>query len=148
MMLAIQTAIRDRLLAYVPLTAQLAVAPEGGPAVYDHVPQPDDGGRGDAFPYVGVGDDTAIEWDADDSIGLEATVTLHTWSRYRGRAQCKSIQAAIKAALHRYDLPVASARTVLVNFDFEESLVEADGQTRHGVSRFRIIAEEEDIESS
>ena len=53
--------------------------------VYDAVPQ------GAAFPYVTVGDDTLVNWSAKGEGKVEITTTIHTWSRYTGRRECKEI---------------------------------------------------------
>lgn len=115
---------------YTRLSDQLSVE------VYDHVPQDA------AYPYVTIGEGTESEWDTDDSLGIDATINIHVWSRYRGRKEVKQLQDQIYAALHRYDLPVSGADTVLVNFEFADSFVDPDGLTRHGVQRFRIITED------
>jgi hypothetical protein len=111
--------------------------------VYDSVPQALDAGNDSAFPFVTVGDDTAIDWDTDTSVGKEATVTIHSWSRYRGRAEVKQIQGAIYEALHLSQLNVVGYTTVLCLSEFSESMVDPDGLTRHGVQRFRIIIDKE-----
>ena len=43
------------------------------------------------IPYVVIGDDTSAQWDTDDTVGSENTLTLHVWSRYYGRAEVKDI---------------------------------------------------------
>lgn len=106
--------------------------------VYDHAPQDV------AFPYVTIGEDTAIPFDTDNSIGAESTITIHVWSRYRGRKECKQIQREIYNALHRYELPVTGAHLVTVEFETGRTFLDADGLTTHGVQTFRIITEEEE----
>lgn len=132
---AIQAAVYGRLTTYAPLADLLAPHADNPakPAVYDDVPQ------GALFPYVTIGDDTLIEWDQDACLGAEATITLHVWSRERGRKQAKTIQGALYDALHRYALPVDGSHTVDCLWEMSESFLDPDGHTRHGVSRFRII---------
>lgn len=104
--------------------------------VFDHVPQ------NQAFAYVVVGDDTAIQWDTDDANGFEMTVTLHTWTRYEGREQCKRIMGRIYELLQAQPLAVSGYTTVYVFFEYSETLLDADGLTRHGVQRFRFVIHE------
>jgi hypothetical protein len=111
--------------------------------VYDSVPQAADAGSDLPFPFVTIGDDTAIDWDTDTSVGKEATLTIHSWSRYRGRSEVKQIQGAIYEALHLSNLSVVGYTTVLCLSEFSESLVDPDGLTRHGVQRFRVILDKE-----
>src|SRR5690554_4378261 len=96
MALALQGAILQRLKSYSPLMARAT-------AVYDHVPQTAQ------FPYVVIGDDTAIDFDTDDTTGAESTITIHVWSQKRGRKEAKQIQGDIYDALHRYELSVSGA---------------------------------------
>lgn len=133
---AIQQAVYDRLRTYAPLTAVLAPHADsniGGSAVYDDVPQSAE------FPYVALGDDTLIEWDTDTELGAEATITLHTWSRERGRRETKLIQGLLYDALHRYELPIPGMHVIDCLWEMSESFLDPDGHTRHGVSRFRVI---------
>lgn len=103
--------------------------------VYDDVPD------NKVPPYVRIGETTDLEWDTDDSIGREATITIHSWSVYRGMKEVKDLMDAIKAVLHNQSLTVTGQTVVLVLQEFSETLVESDGLTRHGVQRFRILME-------
>lgn len=125
----IQVAIFDILSNDADITARV----EG---VFDHVPQ------GTAYPYIVIGDDTGLQWDTDDSLGTEATLTLHVWSEGAGRKETKEIMQLIYDALHRVDIQVDGLHTVLCQWEFSETLLDADGVRRHGVMRFRLIGEE------
>lgn len=121
--LEIQTAVYNRL------TSQLSEP------VYDDVPQDP------VFPYVVIGDDTSIPFDTDTELGEEATLTLHVWSRYDGRAEVKRIMSDIYDALHRHALAVTDTDTVDCMFEFSETMLDPDMETRHGVMRFRLLLE-------
>jgi len=110
------------------------------PEVYDNVPQKD--GRITAtWPFIVIGDDTTIAWDTDDSVGAEATITVHSWTRYGGRAAAKAMQGAIYDLLHRAELTLDGYSSVSVDFEYSEVLEESDQVTFHGVQRFRILLE-------
>jgi hypothetical protein len=113
------------------------------PAVYDDVQQDAKGNVLAAFPYIVLGEDTHAPWDTDDSIGSESTITIHVWSRQRGKKETKQIQGLIYEALHRHELEVLGFATMTVEFDYSDVILDADGQTRHGVSRYRVFIEEE-----
>ncbi len=123
----LQRAIYDRLAAY-----------PGMPTVYDDV------SRGDTvpFPYVVIGEDTHVPWDAYDHCGAESTLTIHVWSRERGMKEAKDIQALVYQALHRYQLPLETFDLITLEFDYAETFKDPDGITRHGVSRFRSIVDQ------
>lgn len=108
----------------------------GLPSVYDEVPP------NPTFPYIAIGDDTHVPFDTDDSLGSEAIVTIHTWSRYRGRKEAKTIQGIIYQRLTRAPIPVTGFALVTIEFDYSEVLVDPDGITRHGVQRFRVLLDQ------
>jgi hypothetical protein len=118
----IQTAIFNRVSAI-------------GYPTYDHVPQESE------FPYIVIGDDTSIPWDTDDSIGSETTCTIHVWSRHRGRKEVKEIMRTLYEALHRAEFPIIGGALVECQAEFQESLLDPDGLTRHGVIRFRLTVD-------
>ena len=129
-MINLQTAIFDTL------SAALSVP------VYDAVPQAVDSGDDSAFPYVTVGNDSVGEFDTDTSIGFDTDVTVHAWSRYRGRREVKEIQQDIYDAIHLQNIPVAGSTLVMALFQDATSFLDADGITRHGVITFRVVTEE------
>ena len=100
--------------------------------VHDHVDQ------GSVYPYVVIGEDGAAEWDTDTEQGAEELVTIHTWSRYKGREQTKEIQEAIYEILHRKELTINNAIFYSMFWEFSDSFVDPDGETRHGVTRYRM----------
>jgi hypothetical protein len=104
--------------------------------VYDNVPD------NAQAPYVVIGDDTLTEYDTFGELGFEATVTIHSWSVYRGRKQVKEIMGSIYDALHRAELTVTGYNLIGCDCEFSETFLESDGVTRHGVQRFRILIRE------
>lgn len=103
--------------------------------VYDNPPQ------NQAEAYVVIGDDFHVPWDTDDSIGSESLLTLHTWSVHRGKKEVKTIQGQIYDALHRCELVVEGFSTVTIEFDSAEVFRDQDGESMHGVSKFRALVE-------
>lgn len=121
----LQRTIYETLTADPTLAAMIT-------GVYDHVDQ------GTTYPYVVIGEDAANEFDTDTEQGAESVITIHTWSRERGRMQTKEIQEAIYEILHRKHLTMNNAIFHSIFWEFSESFVDADGETRHGVMRFRV----------
>lgn len=104
-------------------------------SVYDSPPQ------NEPEAYVVIGDDFHQPFDTDDSVGSESLLTLHTWSTHRGRKEAKTIQGQIYDALNRYELVVAGFSTITVEFDSAEVFRDLDGESWHGVSKFRALVE-------
>lgn len=104
--------------------------------VYDAVPQ------NAAFPYVTIGDDTMTDWSAKGEGKAEVTATVHTWSRYNGRKECKEMMDAVLQAVTGAAWSLDGFHVVTCGLEFSQVLEEADGITRHGVQRFRFRIEE------
>lgn len=127
----LQQAVHAKLLADAGLQALI-----GNPArVYDHVPE------ASIFPYILVGDATAVDWSTKTGEGMEQTLTLHAWSRYRGLKEVKQVMAAIVTAIDQVTLAVTGHAFVLLRFEFSDTFMDPDGLTRHGVQRFRVLTQ-------
>ena len=95
--------------------------------------------------YVVIGDDTHIEWSTDGDVGKESTITIHTWdndSLTRGLVAIKTLMGNIESALNRAEFSISGHVLTGCDSEFSETFVEADGVTRHGVQRFRILTTE------
>ncbi len=108
----------------------------GDPArLYDQVPP------AALFPYVTLGDVVLRDFDTKDRSGFEQSVTLHIWSRYRGRKELKEIMNAVHSVLHGADLNVDGADYVDCRFQTASTNLDGDGLTFHGVMRFRMVVQ-------
>lgn len=121
---------------YTKLNADLSTP------VYDYVPQDSDSGSSTPFPYVTIGEDVVTEFDTDTDSGGNVLITIHTWSRAKGRKECKDIQGAIYTSLHRQTLAISGYNFIDCFFVSEQSFFDTDGYTRHGVSSYRILIDE------
>ncbi len=104
-----------------------------GASVYDFVPD------STAFPYVKLGEETAIDNGTKTLQGNEHTLVIHSFSRYRGSKQIKEIMSRIYALLHESSLSVSGASLVNLRFEFADVIKENDGLTSHGLQRFRAV---------
>lgn len=101
--------------------------------VYDDVPE------GKVYPYVVIGEETQSNISTKSSDLHEHTLTIHVWSQYRGRKEIKVIMKQIYDSLHNNAITVTGASLVDIKQEFEQTLMESDGITRHGVMRFRAV---------
>lgn len=112
-----------------------------GATVYDTVPQ------GTAYPYVTIGDSTAVDWDTKSEVGQDHTVTIHTWVRGKSRLAAKTIMGAIFGLLHRGSITVAGHSVIESRVIYADVLQDPDeaghpsGPVWHGVQRVRIITQ-------
>lgn len=113
-----------------------------GCQVFDTVPFLPEGAPATTFPYCVIGNDTAAAWDRDDTRGAEITITLHFWSRANGFKQLKALMDQAYGLLHWAALTKSGYKVVDCLFEFGDAINDPDGQTKHGVQRYRITIEE------
>lgn len=126
----LQLALWRRLSAHPDLLAVL-----GGPRLYDDVPQTA------AFPFVTLGDIRSTDWSTQDQKGHEHILTLHAWSRAKGRKQVQAILQVLEAALDDAALALQAHRLINLRLVFWDARRELDGETYHGLMRFRAVTE-------
>ena len=104
-----------------------------------NVPVFDDVPEGTLYPYVVLGEETAANNGTKNLDGVEHTLTIHAWSQYRGRREIKEIMQSVYENLHNTAISVTGASLVSIRQEFNTTLAEQDGITRHGVMRFRAV---------
>lgn len=124
---ALQSTIYSTLSADNTLTSTL------GAGVYDEVLE------GASYPFVSLGEETAIDYGTKDLDGGETTLNIHIWSQYKGAKETKEIMDRIHDLLHDSNLSVTGFNLINLRFEFSDILRDPDGVTRHGVMRFRAI---------
>ena len=62
-----------------------------------------------------------------------------TITRRKIRKEIKNIMSSVYTTLHNASITVSGASLVNIRHEFENTLTEADGITRHGVMRFRAV---------
>lgn len=128
--IAVQTIVFQELNASSEIGAEVT-------GIYDQAPE-------DAtFPYITVGESTHNEFDTVDTLGDVATITVHVWSRYRGKKETKEIQALIYNVLHRANVTYSGFRRISIDWENSQTFIDQDGLTRHGVQTFRILIDKE-----
>jgi hypothetical protein len=127
---ALQKAIFETLTNDAATLAAL-----GGPRIYDDAP------ARVQFPFVTFGQSTARDWSTGSDDGYEHLITLNVWSRARGSKEAQVVLAAVRAALHDQDLAVSGHHLVNLRHEHSEVRRDGDGETFHGVARFRAVTE-------
>ena len=62
--------------------------------VYDEVIE------GNTYPFITLGEETAIDYSTFDLTGGEYTVNIHIWSQYKGSKETKQIMDKVHDLLH------------------------------------------------
>ena len=126
----LQKSIYAALIADGALTTLL-----GGAHIYDDVP------RGAQLPYVTFGQSTVRDWSTGTDPGHEHLFTMHVWTRVNGERQAHQIMSAIRDRLHDTTLPLSGFSLINLRHEFSDSFREPDGETIHGVVRYRAVTE-------
>ena len=105
---------------------------DGPVAILDDIPSETN------YPYIVIGEETSIDADTKNLAGAEHTITIHSWSQYSGQKEIKIMEAWLVDKLHEKSIPLPRATIVNMRREFYQVLVEVDGITRHGISRYRV----------
>lgn len=106
--------------------------------VYDFVSELPSGQPADKFPYVVIGEGESYPFDTDNQVGSDVDMTLHIWSKSNSMMEIKTIIGEIRALLHRATLIKTGYNIVDSLCVDTKAMTDPDGQTRHGIIRFRV----------
>jgi hypothetical protein len=122
---------------FAALAADSALAAMIGdpPRLYDDPP------GNSALPYVQIGDGTEADWSTASEAGSEHQLVFHVWSRAGGRMEARAILSAIHDVLHGAGLTLDSNYLVNLRFTLSQVWRENDGETYHGMARYRAVTE-------
>ncbi|MGD9866729.1 MAG: DUF3168 domain-containing protein [Hyphomicrobiales bacterium] len=127
---SLQKGIYQALAEHPQLTALL-----GGTKIFDDAPQKA------GFPYLTFGQSVARDWSTGGEDGEEHILTLHVWSRAGGKKETHEIIGAIRDVLHDQALPLQDHHLVNLRHEFSEARQDPDGETYHGIVRYRAVTE-------
>lgn len=117
---------------YAALSADSVLSALVDTRIHDNVP------GNVLFPYLALGENETRDWPG----GMEHRLTIHVFSRRRGRTETKRIIGAVNAALHDAALTLQDHALVNLRFLDAASRREPDGETWRGTIRFRAVTEE------
>jgi len=113
----------------------LANSSQLGARIYDHPPQVA------SYPFISLGQSLLHDWSTGTEDGAQHLLTLHVWSRAGGKKQVHDIIEAIKSTLHDQPLTLVDHELVHLRHEFSEARPDPDGDTYHGIVRYRAVTE-------
>jgi hypothetical protein len=134
---ALQRSVYQALAGSSDLTTLL-----GGTRIYDDAPQ------AAPYPFVTLGQSVIRDWSTGTEDGAEHNLTLHVWSRTGGKKQVHRIIEAIKDVLHDQPLMLADHHLINLRHEFSEARLDPDGDTFHGIVRYRAVTEPAQAEAA
>jgi hypothetical protein len=126
----LQKAIFTALLADTGLVAVL-----GGGKVFDHAP------ASVAFPYVTLGRASVYDWSTATEPGTEQLLTLHVWSKARGKKEALDIMERVRLVLDGAPLDLDGHQLIDLRLVYSEARYDDDIDVYHGQLRFRAVTE-------
>ncbi len=126
----LQRAVFETLSASAALTALL-----GGAKIHDHAP------AHVAFPTITFGNATLADWSTATEQGSEQIVTLHVWSKGKGKKQVLDIMEAVRGLIDDAALSLAGHHLVSIRLQMAEARFDDDLAVHHGLMRFRALTE-------
>ncbi|MHB2265906.1 DUF3168 domain-containing protein [Aliihoeflea sp. PC F10.4] len=124
----LQKAIFARLTQSETLSALM-----NGVRLYDQAP------ANAVFPYLTFGRTSAYDWSTDTESGSEHLVTIHVWSKERGKSQCHAVIEAVRGELDDAALMLGGHALVRIGAEFVEVRYEDEHDVHHGLARFRAL---------
>ena len=107
----------------------------GGVRIYDDAPQ------AAISPFITLGQSVIRDWSTGSEDGAEHSLTLHVWSRTGSKKEMLAIIEAIRAVLHDKPLTLEDHYLVNLRHEFSEARLDPDGDTFHGIVRYRAVTE-------
>ena len=126
----LQKAIFEALGGDAQLTALL-----GADRIHDRAPPHT------PFPYITFGRTSAFDWSTSTERGNEHLVTLHVWSKAKGRKETLELIEAARTVLDEAELPLDGHHLVSLRADYSEARYDEDLAVHHCILRFRAITE-------
>jgi len=127
---ALQRSIYQALTGSAELTSLL-----GGERIYSDAPP------AAQFPFITFGQTVNLDWSTGTEDGTEHSLTLHVWSRASGSIEVHEIIQVIRMVLHNQALALEDHYLVNLRHEFTEARLDPDGETLHGIVRYRAVTE-------
>ena len=93
------------------------------------------------YPFITLGQSVVRDWSTGTEDGAEHDLTLHVWSRSDGKKQVHQIIDVIRTVLHDQPLTLADHNLVNLRHELSEARLDPDGDTFHGIVRYRAVTE-------
>ena len=107
----------------------------GGDRIYSQAPP------AAQFPFITLGQTVNLDWSTGTDEGAEHSLTLHVWSRADGAREVHEILEMIRTVLHDQLLALEDHYLVNLRHEFMEARLDPDGETMHGIVRYRAVTE-------
>ena len=127
---ALQNSLYQTLASSPELTSLL-----GGDRIYSNPPP------ATKFPFMTIGQSVVTDWSTGTEDGSEHSLTLHIWSRADSASEVHEIIQAVRDLLHDQSLLLDDHYLINLRHEFTQSRIDPDGETLHGIVRYRAVTE-------
>ena len=120
---------------FAALGANAALTSVVGTRIFDHAP------ANAAFPYITFGRTSVYDWSTGTESGTEQLITLHAWSKSKGKKEVLEIMELARETLHDAALELEGHSLVNLRLEFSEARYDDRNEAHHGLLRFRAVTE-------
>lgn len=103
--------------------------------LYDELPDPVQ------YPFVWFGRHVSRPMDGEAAPLMEHDLTLHVWSRFRGRAQAREVLSAVRDSLKTIHPDPGDVQLISLRVVFADYLRAANGRSIQAVMRLRAVTQ-------
>mgnify|MGYP001829230079 FL=1 len=128
--LALKHSIYQTLSNATALTTLL-----GGSEIYSKAQQ------GQALPYMTLGQTVNLDWSTGTDDRTKHDLTLPVWTSADSAEKVHEIMDTVRTLLHDRPLNVEGHYLVNLRHEFAEARIDPDGETMHGIVRYRAVTE-------
>jgi len=107
----------------------------GGAKVFDHAP------ANAQFPYVSLGRMSSFDWSTATEGGCEHLLTIHAWSKGRGKKEVLALMDRARFLLDEAPLTLAGHTLVALRLEGTDARYDEDAGAYHGLLRLRAVTE-------
>lgn len=93
------------------------------------------------YPYITLGRTSMYDWSTGTELGTEHLVTLHIWSKAKGKREAHEIMDLVANRLHDAELDLEGHHLVNLRLEFSEIVYDENVSVHHGLLRFRAATE-------
>lgn len=107
----------------------------GGDGIYSNPPLVAE------FPFITIGQTVDQDLAMGTEDGSAHSLTLHIWSRADSALEVYEVTQIVRDLLHDQVLSLDDYHLINLRHDFSQARIDPDGETLHGIVRFRAVTE-------
>ena len=135
MSISAELALQEAIFAHLQQDINVQTVLGSPVRLYDDPPAPP------VYPFASFGRHQSRDTDADTLALNEQTLSLHIWSRYRGKSEAQQILEAVRGSLGEIPQVMNGHRLVSIRTVFADVLRARNGRIFQAILRIRALTQ-------